>query len=135
MGTHPIFESDFDCLTESNMSDLWLISVPGEHYSSFNQIPADLATRSEFKLPELKVGTLDTLILLSDDLAKADNYGESIVRKVAAYTLDVLEGNKQQMLENLTMANNQQPNRSSFYFYYIFENIILNIFYYLYLLE
>ena len=63
-----------------------------------------------------KVGTLDTLILLSDDLAKADNYGESIVRKVAAYTLDVLEGNKQQMLENLTMTNNQQPNRASFYF-------------------
>ena len=63
-----------------------------------------------------KVGTLDTLILLSDDLAKADSYGESIVRKVAAYTLDVLEGNKQQMLENLTMANNQQPNRAFFSF-------------------
>lgn len=92
------------------MSDLWLISVPGEHYSSFNQISPDLATRSEFKLPELKVGTLDTLILLSDELAKADNYGESIVRKVANYTLDVLDGNKQQMVENLTLSNNQQPN-------------------------
>merc|ERR1712227_633395 len=108
MGTHPIFESDFDCLTE--MSDLWLISVPGEHYGSFNQVPADLATKSEFKLPELKVGTLDTLIQLSDELAKADNYGESVVRKVANYTLDVLEGNRQQQVENLTLANNIKPN-------------------------
>jgi len=25
MGTHPIFESDFDCLTDSN--ELWLVIV------------------------------------------------------------------------------------------------------------
>ena len=58
-----------------------------------------------------KVGTLDTLILLSDELAKADAYGESVVRKVANYTLDVLDGNKQQMVDNLTLANNIKPNR------------------------
>ena len=57
-----------------------------------------------------KVGTLDTLIQLSDELAKADNYGESVVRKVANYTLDVLEGNRQQQVENLTLANNVKPN-------------------------
>ena len=62
------------------------------------------------------MGTLDTLILLSDELAKADNYGESIVRKVANYTLDVLDGNKQQMVENLTLSNNQQPNCNLFNF-------------------
>ena len=59
-----------------------------------------------------KVGTLDTLIQLSDELAKADNYGESVVRKVANYTLDVLEGNRQQQVENLTLANNVKPNGS-----------------------
>lgn len=46
------------------MSDLWLISVPGEHYSSFNQISPDLATRSEFKLPELKVPLINSRKLL-----------------------------------------------------------------------
>lgn len=45
------------------MNELWLVSVPGEQFQNFNQIPSDLGHhRSDFKLPELKVGTLDTLI-------------------------------------------------------------------------
>jgi len=92
------------------MSDLWLISVPGESYTGFNNIPSDLATRSEFKLPELKVGTLDSLIQLSDELAKADTYGESVSRKVASYFADILDNDRAQLKEHLKLANNIDPN-------------------------
>jgi len=29
MGTHPIFESDFDCLTEWQERRFWLLGLPG----------------------------------------------------------------------------------------------------------
>ena len=47
------------------MNELWLVSVPGEQYSNLDKIPADVGhIKSDFRLPELKVGTLDTLIQL-----------------------------------------------------------------------
>jgi len=47
------------------MNELWLVSVPGEQFQNFTQIPNELGhNRSDFRLPELKVGTLDTLIQL-----------------------------------------------------------------------
>ena len=47
------------------MNELWLVSVPGEQFENFGQIPRDLGHhKADFKLPELKVGTLDTLIQL-----------------------------------------------------------------------
>ena len=66
--------------------------------------------RSEFKLPELKVGTLDSLIQLSDELAKADTYGESVSRKVATYFADILDNDRAQLKEHLKLANNIDPN-------------------------
>lgn len=47
------------------MNELWLVSVPGEQFSNLDKIPADVGhIKSDFRLPELKVGTLDTLIQL-----------------------------------------------------------------------
>lgn len=71
--------------------------------------------RSEFKLPELKVGTLDSLIQLSDELAKADTYGESVSRKVATYFADILDNDRAQLKEHLKLANNIDPNGKNFY--------------------
>ena len=49
----------------SRMNELWLVSVPGEQFSNLDKIPADVGhIKSDFRLPELKVGTLDTLIQL-----------------------------------------------------------------------
>ena len=70
--------------------------------------------RSEFKLPELKVGTLDSLIQLSDELAKADTYGESVSRKVATYFADILDNDRAQLKEHLKLANNIDPNGKNF---------------------
>ena len=42
------------------MSDLWLISVPGESYTGFNNIPIDLATRNQFiTITRLKYSTYE----------------------------------------------------------------------------
>lgn len=43
----------------------------------------DLAQISPFQLPDFKVGTLDLLMVLSDELLKADNSIEGVVVKLA----------------------------------------------------
>lgn len=54
-----------------------------------------------------KVGTLDQLVGLSDDLGKLDSFVDSITRKVAAYLGEVLEDQRDKLHENL-MANNSK---------------------------
>lgn len=53
------------------------------------------------------MGTLDQLVGLSDDLGKLDSYVETITRKVAAYLGDVLEDQRDKLIENL-LANNSE---------------------------
>lgn len=90
------------------MAEYWLISVPGEPTAqqAFDNLNASttksgLATITKFHVPDLKVGTLDQLVGLSDDLHKLDTTSEGIVRKIAAYLGDVLEDKKEKLLENL----------------------------------
>ncbi|XP_016359786.1 V-type proton ATPase subunit C 1-B-like isoform X1 [Sinocyclocheilus anshuiensis] len=64
----------------------------------------NLSTNHKFNIPELKVGTLDILVGLSDELAKLDSFVESVVRKVAQYMDDVLEDSRDKVQENL-LAN------------------------------
>lgn len=64
-----------------------------------------LCENFKFHIPDLKVGTLDQLVGLSDDLGKLDAYVETITRKVAAYLGDVLEDQRDKLIENL-LANN-----------------------------
>ena len=52
----------------------------------------------------MKVGTLDQLVGLSDDLGKLDLFVEQITRKVANYLGDVLEDQRDKLAENL-LAN------------------------------
>ena len=54
-----------------------------------------------------KVGTLDVLVGLSDDLAKLDSFTEAVTRKIASYFADVLEDQKDKLAENLH-ANGQE---------------------------
>lgn len=53
----------------------------------------------------MKVGTLDQLVGLSDDLGKLDLYVEQITRKLATYLGEVLEDQRDKLQENL-LANN-----------------------------
>lgn len=94
------------------MAEFWLISAPGDKtcQQTFDKLNAvtsrqnSLSTNYKFNLPDLKVGTLDTLVGLSDDLGKLDTYCEGITKKVAAYLGEVLDDQRDKLQENL-LAN------------------------------
>eukprot|EP00980_Cylindrotheca_fusiformis_P025335 scaffold13478_cov132-Cylindrotheca_fusiformis.AAC.28 len=48
----------------------------------------------KFEVPSLTVGTLDTLMTLSDDLVKTDQIVEGIVRKIIGTSADLFEGKR-----------------------------------------
>ncbi|NXF62451.1 VATC1 ATPase, partial [Ciccaba nigrolineata] len=97
---------------DSKMTEFWLISAPGEKtcQQTWEKLHAattknnNLSTNSKFNIPDLKVGTLDVLVGLSDELAKLDSFVEGVVKKVAQYMADVLEDSKDKVQENL-LAN------------------------------
>ncbi|NWI13229.1 VATC1 ATPase, partial [Crypturellus soui] len=98
--------------TAKKMTEFWLISAPGEKtcQQTWEKLHAattkhnNLSTNSKFNIPDLKVGTLDVLVGLSDELAKLDAFVEGVVKKVAQYMGDVLEDSKDKVQENL-LAN------------------------------
>jgi len=91
------------------MTEFWLISAPGEKtcqetWERLNRMTAvdnKLSTNSKFMIPDLKVGTLDQLVGLSDDLAKLDQFCEGISRKLVQYFAEVLEDKRDKLFENL----------------------------------
>ncbi|XP_017781427.1 PREDICTED: V-type proton ATPase subunit C [Nicrophorus vespilloides] len=95
------------------MAEYWLISAPGdktcqqtwETMNNHTSKQNNLCANYKFQIPDLKVGTLDQLVGLSDDLGKLDGFVEQITRKVASYLGEVLEDQKDKLQENL-MANN-----------------------------
>lgn len=97
----------------TNTTEFWLISAPGEKtcqqtWENLNIVTAkqnNFSVNHKFHIPDLKVGTLDILVGLSDDLGKHDAYCESIARKVAGYLGEVLEEQRDKLQENL-LANN-----------------------------
>ena len=90
-----------------NTTEYWLISAPGEKtcqqtFDKLNQVESwifwrqvleadftfqatnkqQLSSNWKYHIPDLKVGTLDQLVGLSDDLGKLDNFVEQITRFV-----------------------------------------------------
>lgn len=96
------------------MSEYWLISAPGDKtcqqtWETMNNLTSkqnNLCENFKFHIPDLKVGTLDQLVGLSDDLGKLDIYVEQSTRKIAAYLGDVLEDQRDKLYENLQANNN-----------------------------
>ncbi|CAH8848887.1 unnamed protein product [Trichobilharzia szidati] len=95
------------------MTEFWIISVPGERnpeqvyqrlqttLSKYRDVCSQL---NKFNIPpDFKVGTLDILVGLSDELSKLDVYAESITKKVAQYMGDVLEEQKHKLEDNLSV--------------------------------
>ncbi|CAG5132815.1 unnamed protein product [Candidula unifasciata] len=103
----------------SQLSEYWLISAPGDKtpqqtYDKLCQALKSgndkLAETFKFNIPDLKVGTLDILVALSDDLNKIDSYIEGVVRKVAATLEDILESSaKGNLTENLRVVGDTPP--------------------------
>ncbi|KAK7099515.1 V-type proton ATPase subunit C-like isoform X2 [Littorina saxatilis] len=102
------------------MSEVWLISAPGENtpqktWDTLNRATSaeNLSTNYKFNIPDLRVGTLDTLVGLGDDLGKLDIYAESVSRKIAQYLGDVLEDTtptKDKLVENLKINDTTPAN-------------------------
>lgn len=94
------------------MAEFWLISAPGDKtcQQTFDKLCVattsqnSLSTNYKFAVPDLKVGTLDILVGLSDDLGKLDTYCEGVTKKIAQYLGDVLEAQRDKLQENL-LAN------------------------------
>ncbi|KFQ65953.1 V-type proton ATPase subunit C 2, partial [Phaethon lepturus] len=93
------------------MSEFWLISAPGDKtnlqaWERMNTVTSksNLSSNSKFHIPDLKVGTLDALVGLSDELGKLDSFAESIIKKIAQYIEEVMEDSKDKVQENL-LAN------------------------------
>ncbi|CAG7677355.1 unnamed protein product [Allacma fusca] len=94
-------------------TEYWLVSIPGDKtpaqaFEALNNATNkqnNLSSNFKFNIPDLKVGTLDQLVGLSDDLGKLDQYVEGVTRKIASYLKEVLEDQKDKLAENL-LANN-----------------------------
>ncbi|KAF4016605.1 hypothetical protein G4228_008167 [Cervus hanglu yarkandensis] len=93
------------------MSEFWLISAPGDKENlqaleRMNTVTAksNLSYNTKFTIPDFKVGTLDSLVGLSDELAKLDIFAESLIRRMAQSVVEVMEDAKGKVQENL-LAN------------------------------
>ncbi|KAI9336087.1 ATPase, V1 complex, subunit C [Obelidium mucronatum] len=90
----------------------WLISAPPnptkqETVSKLREKiaskSADLSEVFPFNLPDFKVGTLDTLVVLSDDLVKADATFESVTMKIGDNLRALLNNDLDQWRSNLSV--------------------------------
>ena len=79
-------------------STYWLVSLPLDQrtsqesaWSRLNDRTAldeDLATNFKFAIPELRVGTLDSLLQLSDDLVRVTSQVETTCNKIKKQLYD-----------------------------------------------
>lgn len=104
-------------------TQFWLVSVPGESTGQEGKDrvwgavqrrlteQADLSVNYKFKVPtSLKVGTLDALVSLSDQLTKLTQTAEGVARRVAHSLVDLLEDHKDKIEESLR-ANDMDPDK------------------------
>jgi len=99
----------------------WLISAPKTAEDTFNTLNKktadehDFSINYKFQVPDLKVGTLDSLMALSDELHKMDVTVENVTRKIANQLFDVLETNQTNSAESLTVSNNNVDTYLTFF--------------------
>uniref|UniRef100_A0A8C6B453 V-type proton ATPase subunit C n=1 Tax=Monodon monoceros TaxID=40151 RepID=A0A8C6B453_MONMO len=93
------------------MSEFWLISAPGdkENLQALERMntvtsKSHLSYNTKFTIPDFKVGTLDSLVGLSDELGKVDIFAESLIKRMAQSVVEVMEDAKGKVQENL-LAN------------------------------
>jgi len=90
----------------------WLISAPKTREDTFNTLNKktadehDFSVNYKFQVPDLKVGTLDSLMALSDELNKIDLTVENTTRKIANQLFDILDPSQSVSIESLTVSNN-----------------------------
>ncbi|KAI1726277.1 v-ATPase subunit C domain-containing protein [Ditylenchus destructor] len=97
-------------MATTNQNEIWIISAPGEKtpqetWDRLQSVTSNLSVNSKFNVPDLKVGTLDQLVGLSDDLTKLDSAAEQTTRKLVQYFAEVLEEERDKLADNLTIGN------------------------------
>ncbi|XP_064159111.1 V-type proton ATPase subunit C 1-A-like isoform X2 [Anguilla rostrata] len=93
------------------MAEFWLISVPLDKTSlqsleKLNRAVSTTRVASSFRfpIPDLKVGTLDVLLSVSDELTRLDAYTESVIQRICQCMSEVMEHSRDKVQEN-TLAN------------------------------
>ncbi|GBM39479.1 V-type proton ATPase subunit C 1-B [Araneus ventricosus] len=77
----------------------WIVSVPGDPrpQEAFDKLKGKteakkLSLNYKFHIPELKVGTLDELMYLTEELKTLDDYTQDIIHRFIEFVREVLEG-------------------------------------------
>ncbi|KAL6052746.1 V-type proton ATPase subunit C [Balamuthia mandrillaris] len=92
----------------------WFVAVPNSSMGPRDleqmegKVGPHCAFLKRFNMPNLKVGTLDSLYALSDELAKRDTFIEATTRKIARQLYDLYledEVNKKDKHEKILMVN------------------------------
>ncbi|XP_037550455.1 V-type proton ATPase subunit C 1-B [Nematolebias whitei] len=102
------------------MTDFWLISVPLDKTSltSVEKLKrtinkTQMASCWKFSIPDLKVGILDSLLRVSDDLSKLDALTESLIKKTCQCLKEVMEPSSDKVRENVLANGDQRTNQNA----------------------
>lgn len=79
-------------MAEAYESSLWAIAVKGtENVRALQEATKEFAKCDSFRIPgaQLRVGTLDSLMSLSDELTKSDIFADQTVTKMYKQLLDL----------------------------------------------
>jgi len=96
----------------------WLVAVPptSENFVTLKRKVNEENRYCEinnFKIPSLKVGTLDTLMQLSEDLVKVDSFVEQVTKKIGRQALEIDRESKKSNDEKTISDLNFQVNDTS----------------------
>lgn len=91
------------------MPNYWIVSVPadGNKTASFSNLKAKIsehAELSQYTVPEFKIGTLDSLVVISDELAKHDAAAENATNKIVDILRSLLGSDVDQLKSNLSVG-------------------------------
>ncbi|XP_072313855.1 V-type proton ATPase subunit C 1-B-like [Eucyclogobius newberryi] len=106
--------------TFGTMTDLWLISIPLDKTSLTNveKLKRTIAKTNQascykFSIPDLKVGILDNLLSVSDDLCRLDTVTESVTKKTCQCMKEVMELSSDKKLENVVANGDRGLNEKT----------------------
>jgi len=80
--------------SKDESKQFWLVSVPNSEVGphGFDQLRSAVGGAgvvAKFKIPSLRVGSLDSLLALSEDLGRKDQFFEGVVNKIARQLRDL----------------------------------------------
>uniref|UniRef100_A0A6G3MF67 V-type proton ATPase subunit C n=1 Tax=Henneguya salminicola TaxID=69463 RepID=A0A6G3MF67_HENSL len=86
-------------------SEYWLISIKTldskKSLEECKSATKGVAEIYAFHVPDLKVGTLDSLMALSDELINHDSYIENVIKRVSRFILETVNNEMDKLAESL----------------------------------